>query len=265
MRALAVLLAVTVTVSLAAQAKDTGTIRGRAVRADNGEPLRRVRIRVEQVEAARAGSFPSTLTDDQGRYELNGLTPGRYYLRATRGGFVDVSYGQRRPFERGRPIEVSAGQVHESINFALPKGAVVAGRILVHLEGVDVTDTPIDFRNGDVNGVDVTLTSRLITLSGAVREPRGEIATDATVVVFADDETKWGPRSRFVSTARPDQQGQFTVEGLPPGRYLAIAVGYVEPGEEQNPEMLEQWRRSATSVTLSEGETRVLNLTMSNF
>ena len=94
---------------------------------------------------------------------------------------------------------------------------------------------------------------------------RATAALDATVVAFADDPGKWGPHSRFIASARPDQQGRFTIRGLPPGRYLAIAVGYLEPGDERDPDLLEAWRQSATTFTLSEGETYALDLRLSTF
>lgn len=134
----------------------------------------------------------------------------------------------------------------------------------VRLEGVDVTDTPLDFAT-DVDGLEIELTQRLTTVSGGVSDERGAVALDATVVVFADDPEKWGPHSRFIGSARPDQQGRFTIRGLPAGRYVAIAVGYVEPGEEQDPDLLRTWRQRATVFTLSEGETHLLDLRLSTF
>ena len=79
------------------------------------------------------------------------------------------------------------------------------------------------------------------TVSGAVLDDRGGVALDGTVIVFADDPGKWGPQSRFIGSARPDQQGRFSIRGLPPGRYVAIAVGYLQPGEERDPDALETW------------------------
>lgn len=105
----------------------------------------------------------------------------------------------------------------------------------------------------------------LTTISGGVSDDRSAPALDAAVVVFADDPTAWGPRSRFIGTARPDQHGQFTIRGLPPGRYVAIAVDYLEPGEERDPERLERWRQVGTTFTLNEGESRALNLRLSTF
>ena len=38
--------------------------------------------------------------------------------------------GQRRPFERGRPLELGESTVLQDIDFALPPGAVVTGRVV---------------------------------------------------------------------------------------------------------------------------------------
>ena len=50
------------------------------------------------------------------------------------------------------------------------------------------------------------------------------------------------------------------MRGLPPGAYRAIAVAYLEPGEEQDPDVLEAWRQIGTGFMLSEGETYALDL-----
>ena len=134
----------------------------------------------------------------------------------------------------------------------------------IRREDVDVTDTALDFAT-DVDGLEIELTERLTTVSGSVSDDRGGLALDATVIAFADDPEKWGPHARFIQSARPDQQGRFTIRGLPPGRYLAIAVGYLEPGEEQDPDVLEAWRQGATPFTLSEGQTHTLELKLSAF
>lgn len=513
----------------------TGVIRGRVVRADTGEPLRRVQVRVDEWSTGDLRGPAATMTDAEGRYELTQLPAGRYQLKARRGGYVEVAYGQRRPFERGRPLELGERAVLQNIDFALPPGAVVTGRVVdetgeavahvsvslarrryidgarrliaesgsstddrgefrifgvppgdyviiarfdatdlgsrdrvryvptyypgtpvageaqrvtvgpgqevpgitialaraatatvrgvvrssgqasfgpftfviareisgpqadgqtataiaagdgsfviagllpgaylvearspsgsefastevvvegsdvagvtlmlskgatargrirfdtgsppqglrpsqvfvmptlvdhqmadmsmsggppvtrddwsfelqglrgrgfiragtlsdwqmkrVRREDVDVTDTPLDFAT-DVDGLEIELTQRLTTVSGGVSDDRGGVALDATVIAFADDPGKWGPHSRFIESARPDQQGRFKIRGLPPGRYVAIAVGYLEPGEERDPDLLERWRQHGTPFTLSEGETHALDLRLSAF
>jgi hypothetical protein len=109
------------------------------------------------------------------------------------------------------------------------------------------------------------VTPRLATVSGGVLDDRGGVALDATVIAFVDDPGKWGPHSRFIESARLDQQGRFTIRGLPPGRYVATAVGYLEPGEERDPDLLEAWRQGGMPFTLSEGETHALDLRLSAF
>jgi hypothetical protein len=512
----------------------TATIRGRVVRADTGEPLRRVQVHIDEWSAKDQGGPTSTMTDAQGRYELTQLPAGTYHLKATRGGYVEVEYGQRRSFERGRPLEVPEGAVLENIDFAMPVGGVVTGRVVdemgeavaqasvslarrryvdgerqlvsrnggstddrgefrifgvppgeyvmaarldtmdfgsrdrvryvstyypgtpvaseaqritvtagqessgiviplarastatvrgvvrasgrtpagpftlvtareiggpraegqmamataatdgsfnltgllpgtyvlearsmsdkefasrevvidgsdvagisltlsegatargrivfdtetppddlrpsqvflaavlldhqsggmattggppvarddwtfelnglrgqgfiragsptedwqmrrVRRGGVDVTDTPLDF-SSDIDDIEIQLTKRVTTVSGSVSTDRNALALDATVIVFADDDTKWGAHSRFIESARPDQHGQFRIRGLPPGKYVAVAVEYLEPGDERDPDLLADWRRHGTTLSLSEGETRTLDLKLS--
>lgn len=112
----------------------------------------------------------------------------------------------------------------------------------------------------DIDELEIELTQQVTTVSGGVSDDRGGVALDATVIVFADDPGKWGPHSRFIDSARPDQPGRFTIRGLPPGKYVAIAVGYVEPGEERNPDLLEEWRQRGALFILSEGEAHALDL-----
>jgi hypothetical protein len=84
----------------------------------------------------------------------------------------------------------------------------------------------------------------------------------ATVVIFADDPSKWTGTSRFVKTARLADSGQFTVSGLPPHqRYLAVAVDFIEPDEPQNPDFLQRAKATTgTSFSLSTGDRKVLEL-----
>ena len=128
----------------------------------------------------------------------------------------------------------------------------------------DVTDTPLVFGGSDIDGIEIRLTDRLTDVSGMVRDGRGRAMTDATVVLFADDPGKWGPETRFVAVVRPDQSGRFTQRGLPAARYVAVAIEYLEPGEETNPATLEQLRRIGTAFTLADAESKTLDVTLSN-
>jgi hypothetical protein len=183
--------------------------------------------------------------------------------------FVEpLAYHQMGEISGGPPV------THDDWTFELRglrgRGFIRAGTIGdwqlkgVRREGVDLTDMPLDFAT-DIDGIEIELTQRLTTVSGGVHDDRDGVALDSTVIVFADDPEKWGPHSRFIETARPDQQGRFTIRSLPPGRYVAVAVGYLEPGEERDPDVLEKWRQRGTLFTLSEGETHGLDLRLAAF
>jgi hypothetical protein len=111
-----------------ATATPTGTARihGRVVSADTGAPLRRATIRISSAELRVNRSVN---TDAEGRYDLSELAAGRYNIYVTRNGYVSLQFGQRRPFESGRPLELADGQTAEKIDFALPRGGVIAGRV----------------------------------------------------------------------------------------------------------------------------------------
>ena len=47
--------------------------------------------------------------DLSGRYAFPTLPAGRYTVSARKGGYLSLEYGQRRPFEPGRRIELGDG------------------------------------------------------------------------------------------------------------------------------------------------------------
>lgn len=127
--------------------------------------------------------------------------------------------------------------------------------------GVDVIDTGLEIRSAQgLEGLQLVVSNRFSTLTGTAATAEGRAATDYTVVVFADDATRWTPMSRYVATGRPNQRGTFEVSKLPPGRYLAAAVDYLEEGQQNDPEYLEILRAYAMPFELGDGERRTLKL-----
>jgi hypothetical protein len=133
----------------------------------------------------------------------------------------------------------------------------------VTIDGADITDAAYEFKPGNnVTGLVVTLTDRLSEITGNVRDGRGQPVADYVLVAFAEDAKLWGPQSRYVQTTRPNQNGTFSVKGLPPTRYLAAVVPALENGMQNDPALLEQLRARAHSFSLAEGQTLNLNLEM---
>ena len=150
------------------------------------------------------------------------------------------------------------GPVHLDVQ-GIPEGWVVKS---ILTDGADVTDEAIELKGKTIT-VQVVLTDRLTSVSGAVQS-RNEIR-DHSVVVFADDAAKWTYPSRYVRTTRADGEGRFQIRGLPPGeRYLAVALDYVEDGDQDDPQFLERLRSKATGLSLGDGEQRSLQLDVSS-
>ena len=134
----------------------------------------------------------------------------------------------------------------------------------VRVNGADVTDNGIEFKAGEaLTGVEVVLTSKLTDVKGTVKGAGALPAKDYTLVVFSDEPQRWSaPNSRYIASARPDQEGRFQVKSLPPGGYYAVAVDYLAQGEWNDPEVLDRLKTKATKFTLDEGETKTLELRM---
>jgi hypothetical protein len=130
-------------------ATGTAKITGRVVSSDTGAPIRRALININ----SRDANFNRAVaTDGEGRYELASLPAGRYRLTVNKAGFVTLEYGQARPFEAGKPLDLTAGQVLDKIDFSLPRGSAITGRITDEF-GDPVTDAQVQaFRYQFVNG-----------------------------------------------------------------------------------------------------------------
>lgn len=118
----------------------------------------------------------------------------------------------------------------------------------VTLKGEDVTDTPLDFREHDVNDVEILMTTRVSTVTGTVTGPDDKPVADYNVVIFANDDSKWGVWSRYVTYTRSGPLGTFMVRNLPAGSYLAVPVPTMVTGEWQDPEYLQKLRLAADAV-----------------
>ena len=159
----------------------TGRIKGQLRTADTNTPVRRAQVRISSSEI-----MPKTaVTDAEGRYEFRDLPSGRYTLTATKAGFVTINYGQTRPFESGKPIELGEAQALDKADFTMPRGSAISGRIVDEF-GEPLADAQVSaMRSTWVNG------RRRLQATGR--------------------------------TAQTNDLGQYRIYGLPPGDYYVSA------------------------------------------
>jgi hypothetical protein len=178
-----------------------------------------------------------------------------------------------RPVDPDLVITLGDSKVHDDFTFeinGLFEQRLIGGGIAespdwglkaVLLNGSDVTDTPIEFVPGRVvEGLQVVFTRKRTDVSGLITNERNAPETDATVIAFSQDSSRWHYMSRFLRTARPSQDGRYSFRGLPPDDYFVVAVKDIEVGQWQDPEFLESVRSSAKRLSLSEGEKKVEDL-----
>jgi hypothetical protein len=133
----------------------------------------------------------------------------------------------------------------------------------VWLGDAEISDAVTDFRATNApRSLRIVITDRTANVSGMVIDGRQRSVADYRVIVFADDERRLSPRSRFVSTAAPSPAGRFTAGGLLPGKYLICAVDYLEDGSWTDLDVLRRLRSIATPLTLAEGDKQVVTLTL---
>ena len=166
--------------------KGTAILKGRVVAGENGKPLRRARI---TIRAPELGSEPqrTTSTNLDGRYEFKDLPAARYRVSVTRGGYLGLDHGQRRPGEIGRPVQLADGQVLDKIDFALPRMSTIAGRV------TDESGDPIE-------GVRIF----------------------ATRMMFFEGRRRLVPIG--TSNIQTDDEGEYRISRLSPGNYYVMAT-----------------------------------------
>ena len=124
---------------------------------------------------------------------------------------------------------------------------------------MDALDRAIELSPGQQGIVRVVLTDRLTQVSGVATA--ADPASARSIVVFPENSDKWEHRSRYVRRVEADADGNFAIDGLPPGeQYLAFATDYLDSGEHLDPDFLRGIRNLAVPFTLDEGERRTLEL-----
>jgi hypothetical protein len=167
----------------------TGRLPGRVVAGDSGRPVKRARV---FINAAELPGGRGMLTDDSGVFDFTELPAGRYTVTVSKSGFVSLSYGQRRPLQAGIPLQLGDGQQLKNVDFQLPRGSVIGGRVM------------------DEDG-----------------EPMAGVMVRVMRYQYLQGDRRLTP----AGTAQTDDRGAYRIWGLMPGDYYINAVARVNlPG-----------------------------------
>ena len=129
----------------------------------------------------------------------------------------------------------------------------------VWVDGADVTDTPFHFMPARTHQIRIAITDATATVSGVVQGAQKQ-PVRARIVVFARDERRWGPGSRFIRSVQSTADGRFRVEGLLPGEYSAAAVGFLPDEAWLEPALLRRLAGSGPPIVVSSTEQVELTL-----
>ncbi len=180
-----------------------GTLAGRVLAADTGRPIARARVSINAAELP-GGRVAQTL--DDGTFSFAELPAGRYTVTAARTGYVTLSFGQRRPFQPGTPLQLTESASLTGVDIRLPRGSVVTGRVFDEvgdpMPGITVRVLRYQYAQG---------VRQLVPAGGAQSDDRGEYRI-------------WGlnPGEYFVSAVPPNAPEIGNRGGPPPA---AIARG----------------------------------------
>lgn len=168
---------------------------------------------------------PSPVSDD-GRFTTNGAAAGKYFI--TNAGRTPPGW--------------------------FPKSAMV--------NGIDALDQPFELSTENIGNVVVTYIDRQTTISGTVIDGSSAPA-QGTVIVFPASYRDWiakGMSPRLMRNIRTQAKGAFSIPGLPARDYLIVAVADDQVPDLQNPIVFDVLARAASSLTLSDGDTRTLSI-----
>jgi Carboxypeptidase regulatory-like domain len=110
-----------------AQQRNLAQIQGQALNAITNEPVRKVWVSLQRLEASNASA--TTLTGANGVFLMRDIEPGRYRLWAERSGYVRSGFGAKSVGSPGTVLVVDAGQNLRDLALKIMPQAVVTGRV----------------------------------------------------------------------------------------------------------------------------------------
>lgn len=175
------------------QSADLSTLEGRVVNVVTDEPVGKASIVLVHTEAAPGvDSWTkdyAVYTDASGKFAFNDVSPGKYRLRASRHGFIDMEYGARASRRPGTLLDLTHPQNQKSITIRLTPHGVIAGHVL---------------------------------------DADGEAVPRASVQILSSRYVNGKKMLSTVSLVSTNDLGEYRCAGLAPGKYYVYAQDDLE-------------------------------------
>lgn len=190
--------------------------------------MQRIPLMIEPADGDSeiGGAVPRVLVDERGDFTSPGLVSGSYVLRV---------------------VDSPPGWMFKSATY----------------NGRDISSSPVDLRGFDASGVVITFTDRWSSVHGTVESPSRAGDGNALVTLFPTDPRLWtdyGTGSRRVRAVRSSRSGAYSFGSVAPGDYYVVAIPDEKAGDWRDPDFLQVLSRSATRISVAEGEQRTQDL-----
>ena len=187
-----------------------GAVRGMVIDVTTQEPLAKVKVDM----ASDAGESFIVWTDDEGKFAIEQVAPGRHSLNIFRNGYASVVegiHGSVRPLEM---LDVGPGEVIDDLVFGMRPAAVITGRVVDEdgdaFEGLMVEAFQLAYENGRraprVRGIDRT-------------NDRGEYRIYGLAPGKYYVRIDMGPLGRLIDGRRPTESASGYVDTYYPNGY----------------------------------------------
>jgi Carboxypeptidase regulatory-like domain len=166
--------------------KDLATLEGRTL-APDGSPLRKstLTLRPVSTKPGEPNQPYTTTSDAEGKFLFDGVEAGKYALSGKHVGYVNSSYGAKKPGNSPTTLTLGPGQHMRELEFTLVLQSIISGRVLDD-DGDPVAGAPVQaLRQAFLNG-------------------------KRQIVPFSGGQT--------------DESGVFKISNLVPGRYYLSAA-----------------------------------------
>ena len=125
----------------------------------------------------------------------------------------------------------------------------------VRLGGQEASDEGFDLAGGAGGPLQIRLSLAGAEVTGAVRDADDNPAADATVVLMPDSK-----RASLYRETRTGKDGSFSIKGVAPGEYKALAWEDVETAAYKDPEYLNKVGGKAEALSLKESDKKSVSL-----